>query len=152
MPGYAKNEKIEVPPSPTSPLDPSLRQSLTDLLLTQTNVIPTLLSSLEASAKSAGLFDAVGQRATEVAQQDQDNKLSVVDVRNRIVREIMDSDSLKQESGDKEGRRVNGAGNGALELPKEMLDTAKKMVREGLEGKLVLASKEEREARENGWA
>ena len=33
-----------------------------------------------------------------------------------------------------------------------MLDTAKKMVREGLEGKLVLASKEEREARENGWA
>ena len=152
MPSYTKNEKIEVPPSPTFPLDPSLRQSLTDLLLNQTDVIPHLLSYLETSAKSAGLFDAVGQRATKIAEQDQDDDLSVADVRNRIVQEIMNGDSLKRESGDKDGERIKGVGNGGLELPKEMLDAAKKMVMEGLEDKVVLASKEEREARENGWA
>lgn len=146
--------KFQIPLSTPFPLSPSLQKPLINHLLQYTTTIPNLLDSLQTTATETGFSDRIAARAREIADTEE-NEGKEVDANTavkRIVGELMATLDLEETEERKEqgGGEKSQKGRG-VEIPKEMIEAANKIVREGLEQVVEIEVREEKEARENGW-
>ena len=147
--------KFQIPLSTPFPLSPSLQTPLINHLLQYTTTIPNLLDSLQTTATETGFSDRIAARAREIADTEE-NEGKEVDANTavkRIVGEIMATLDLEEteERKNQGGAEEKEEGGKGVEVPKEMIEAANKIVREGLEQVVEIEVREEKEARENGW-
>ena len=146
--------KFQIPLSTSPPLSPSLQKSLIDHLSQHSTTIPDLLDSLQSIAVETGFSDRVAARTREIADKEEEGKeVDAEVIVKRIVGEIMATLQVAPDADvtEKGGDKVGGRGGESLEMPKEMVEAANKIVREGLEQVAEIEVPDEKEARENGW-
>lgn len=160
--------KIQIPLSSitTTSLPASIHQSLTTHLLQHTSAIPNLLAALQTLATETGFSERVTARVREIAERDEaGDGMTAEEVKRRVIGEIIARMGEEGKQGDGEKDQKEGEGEeeravspdekteekAGVEMPREMIETARRIVREGLEQVVEIEVREEREARENGW-
>ena len=82
--------------------------------------------------------------------EDEHDALTKEEATRKIIEEIMASVQRHKKDGARDGTEAKGE-SVELAFPNEMVEEARRIVREGLNSTVEIMDREEKEARENGW-